>query len=134
MDAQSLKTVLRAGEYGDACSATSKIVLAAAAIAARLDFIKLPAGTELQEVILINDALGADTTLSIGELFASATDGTTSATSLGAAAATSTAGRRESAFHPRVYDAPVTITATIAGAAATGTVTAIVKYRFIGNK
>lgn len=134
MEADSYKTIARAGEYGDLCSFTSKITLSSAAIGTRIEFKKLPAGVELQEVTLINDALGASTTLSIGELFDKAADGTTSATSLGAAASTASAGRRESAFHPRIYDVPVTITATLAGAVATGSVSAIIAYRFIGNK
>ena len=133
MEADSFRTILKAGANGDANSFSSSITLAAAAIGSRIEFKELPAGTELQEVTLIHDALGASTTLSLGELFKSSDDGTTSATSLKAAASAASAGRQDSAFHPQVYNVPVTITATVAGAAATGKVTAIIKYRYIGT-
>jgi hypothetical protein len=133
MEANSFRTLPKAGANGDACSFTSQIELDALAIAGRVEWAKLPPGTELQEVILINDALGASTTLTIGELFDSTADGTTDADSLMAATASSTAGRIQSAFQPRTYQVPVTITSTVGGAAATGTVTAIIKYRYIGT-
>lgn len=132
MESNSFRKSPIAGEYGDACSFTASFTFAADAIGTRVEWAKLPPGTELQSVTLINDALGASTTLGIGELFDKTADGTTAAASLGAAAATSTAGRRDSAFHPRVYNSNVTITSTVAGGAATGVVSAIIKYRYVG--
>lgn len=132
MDSTTFRKSPIAGEYGDACTFTAKFTFASSAIGTRVEWAKLPAGTELIEVTLINDALGASTTLGIGELFDKAADGTTAAASLGAAASTATAGRRESAFHPRIYNSDVTITSTVAGAAATGVVSAIIKYRYVG--
>lgn len=132
MESKSFRKLPIAGEYGDACCFVTSVDLSSAAIGTRIDWAKLPPGTQLTEVTLINDALGASTTLGIGELFDKAADGTTSATSLGTAASTASAGRRDSAFHPRIYNSNVTITSTVAGAAATGTVSAIIKYRYVG--
>lgn len=133
MEATNFRTLPKAGANGDACSFTSSFTFAAAEIGTRVEWAKLPPGTELQEVVLINDALGASSTLGVGELFDSTADGTTAAASLTAAASTASAGRIESAFHPRTYQVPVTITSTVAGAAVTGKVTAIIKYRYIGT-
>lgn len=118
--------------HGDASSSTYSFTFAAAAISSRVELQELPAGTELQEITIINDALGAGVTLSIGELYRSAADGTTSATSLKAATAAASAGRIDANFHPRILTAPMQPTITVGGAAATGAISAIVKYRYIG--
>jgi hypothetical protein len=133
MEATNFRTLPKAGANGDACSFTSSITLSAAAISTRIEWARLPPGTELQEVVLVTDALGASSTLGVGELFDSTADGTTAAASLVSAASTASAGRIDSAFHPKVYNTPVTLTSTVGGAAATGKVTAIIKYRYIGT-
>lgn len=118
--------------FGDSCSATYDFTFAASAIGTRVDLDQLPAGVLLEEIEVINDALGTGVTLSIGELYA-AGDGTTSATSLKAATAANAAGRIDGNFHPRILAKPMTPTLTVAGAAATGKISVIVRYKYVGD-
>jgi hypothetical protein len=118
--------------FGNACSVVYDYTFAASAIGTRVDLDTFPAGTELQEIEVINDNLGASTTLAIGELFA-AGDGTTSANSLKAATATSAAGKIDANFHPRILSKPMTPTLTVGGAAATGKISVIVRYSYVGD-
>lgn len=118
--------------FGNACTAVYDFTFAAHAIASRVELDTFPAGTELQGIEVINDALGGSTTLSIGELFATG-DGTTSATSLKAATATSSAGKIDGNFHPRILSKPMTPTLTVGGAAATGKISVIVRYSYVGD-
>lgn len=118
--------------FGNACSVVYTFAFAAAAIGSRVELDTFPAGTELQEIEVINDNLGASTTLSIGELFATG-DGTTSANSLKAATATSAAGKIDGNFHPRILPKPMTPTLTVGGAAANGNISVIVRYSYVGD-
>lgn len=99
----------------------------------RIDLEELPAGVELHDIEIVNDALGAGVTLAIGELFSSTADGTTSANSLKAATAASSAGVINGGFHPKLLNTKRTPTITTGGAAATGKISVLVQYSFIGN-
>lgn len=118
---------------GDLCAFTSSVTLAAAAIGDVVEFAKLPAGCEVIDVQLVNDALGASVTLNAGYKYVDSTVGAAAPAAFQAAAAKSTAGKSSGAFHPTVFNDPIVITSTVAGAAATGKVTAIITYRFIGT-
>lgn len=133
MDAKSYSKMPMAGPFGNASIIARSITLAAAAIATEINFIELPPGTKLLDVKLINDALGASTTLSAGLRYPNG-DGTDSATALLPAAATTSAGARTGAFHPKTFDTPVIVTGTVGGGAATGEVTLHVIYEYVGTK
>ncbi len=118
---------------GDACFFTSSVVLAAAAIADVVEFAQLPAGCEVIDVQLVNDALGASVTLNAGYRYVDSTVGAAAPAAFQAAASKSSAGKTPGAFHPVIFNDAIVITSTVAGAAATGKVTAIITYRFIGT-
>ncbi len=121
------------GEWGDASIFSSSIILAAAPIADVINFASLPAGCEVINVELINDALGAGVTLNCGYAFVDPTNGTAVPAYYQAAASKATAGKTSSVAHPITHNDPTDVTATIAGGAATGKVTAIITYRFVGT-
>jgi hypothetical protein len=121
------------GDYGDANVFTSSATLAAAAIGDVIDFAKMPAGCEIIDVQLVNDALGASVTLNSGYRFINPDNGAAAPAAFQAAAGKSSAGKTSGVFHPVTFNDPISITSTVAGAAATGKVTAIITYRFIGT-
>ena len=118
---------------GSASVAAYEYTFAAATAGTLVELEQLPAGAQLQKIEVINDALGAGVTLSIGEMFDNVSDGTTSATSLKAATAAATAGAFAAGFHPKLLNTKRTITLTTGGAAATGKISVLVQYVFIGN-
>lgn len=118
---------------GDACVFTSSVTLAAAAIADVVEFAQLPSGCEVIDVQLVNDALGASVTMNVGYRFVDPANGAAAPTAFQAAGAKSTAGKTSGAFHPTMFNDPIVVTSTVAGAAATGKVTAVITYRFIGT-
>jgi hypothetical protein len=134
VDSSKLRRAPANGEFGDLCTFPSSVVLAANPIADVIRFAQMPAGCEIIDVALVNDALGASVTLNAGYEYVRASDGAAVPAAFQAAAAKSAAGKSVGAFHPIEFDSPINITATIAGAAATGKVTALITYRFLGNK
>lgn len=118
---------------GDACIFTSSVSLAAAAIGDVVHFAQLPAGVEVIDVQLVNDALGASVTLNSGYAYVDPSIGAAAPAAFQAAAAKTSAGKSNGAFHPVIFNDPIIVTSTVAGAAATGKVTAIITYRFIGT-
>lgn len=118
---------------GALCQAAFSYTFAGDAAGTRIELEELPAGVELHNMSIVNDALGAGVTLAMGELFATASDGTTSANSLKAATAASTAGRISGDFHPKLLTTKRRPTITTAGGAATGKISVILNYVFIGN-
>lgn len=118
---------------GDLCAFTSSVVLAAAAIADVIEFAQMPAGCEIIDVQLVNDALGASVTLNAGYKYVDSTVGAAAPAAFQAAASKASAAKTSSTAHPAIFNDPIIITSTIAGAAATGKVTAIITYRFIGT-
>lgn len=132
MEAIGFTKPLKNGEYGSACKEARSVALSAAAIGTEVDFIRLPAGTLLFGIEARNDALAASTTMQFGVRYPDG-GGTDDDDLLLAAASTATAGSRSSPGHPIMFDVDVIITGTVAGAAATGTVTVIVDYVFEGT-
>lgn len=131
LNAPTLQDVQYSGDCPLA-NAQGSITLAAAAIADKVRLVKLYAGTKIYDVRMINAALGAGSTVSLGFEYVDGTAGGGAAVLL---AATSTA----SAASTRASVAPVTlaydayITATVGGAAATGLLDVVVTYEFKGK-
>ena len=133
LNAQKLKKIPSNGQHGDACIFTSAIVLAAASVADVVYFAELPPYCEVIDVELVNDALGASTTFNCGYAYVDSTVGSAAPTAYQAAASKTSAGKTRGTFHPILHEHATYVTATLAGAAATGTVTAIIHYRYIGS-
>lgn len=113
-------------------SAVGSITLAAAAIATKVRLLRLSKGAKIHDLRMINAALGADTTVSIGWEYVHGEAGggaavLLAATSTVAAASTATA----SAPVLLAYDAY--ITATVGGGAATGKVDVVVFHEYMGE-
>lgn len=134
IDSSKLKRTPINGEYGDTCTFTSSVTLAAGAIADVIRFAQMPAGCEIIDVALTNDALGAGVTLNAGYDFVRGADGVAVPAAFQPAASKAAAAKTVGAFHPVEFDSSIYITSTIAGAAATGKVTAQITYRFLGTK
>lgn len=133
ISASKLKRAPMNSAQGDACIFTSSVTLVAAAIADVIEFAQLPAGCEVIDVELVNDALGASVTLNSGYRYVDPAIGSAAPAAFQAAAAKTTASKTSGTFHPVIFNDPIIVTSTVAGAAATGKVTAIITYRFIGT-
>lgn len=120
------------GEYGDSCLFTSQFTGASTPVGDVIRFAEFPAGCEVIDVDIVNDALGASSTLSIGYEYVDSSVGAAAPAYFKAATATSAAGKIDGVAHPIQFNDSVFITATIGGAAITGLVTAIVSYRYVG--
>ena len=132
INAPSLMNTQYSGECPLA-AAHGYIALAAAQIADKVRLVKLYAGTKIYSAKMVNAALGAGSTVSIGFEYVDgqaggAVDSFIAATSTAAAAVT-----REGAIQPFVLMYDAYVTATIAGAAATGQLDAILTYEFKGQ-
>jgi len=131
INAPSLQDVVYSGDCPLA-NAHGYITLASAQVADKVRLVKVFKGTKLYDIKLVNAALGASTTVSLGYEYVNGEAGG-SATAL--LAATSTA----SATATRGVGAPVTLaydaylTATIGGAAATGAIDVVATYEFKGS-
>ena len=132
-EGEKLKRKPASGEYGDACLFISKFVAAATPIADVVRFAELPAGCEVIDINLVNDALGASSTLSIGYEYVDSSVGAAAPAAFKAATTTASAGKLTTAFHPQMFNDNVYVTATVGGAAITGTVTVIISYRYVGT-
>lgn len=130
LNAATLQDIQYSGEC-PAAHAHGKYTLAAAQIADVVRLIKVYAGTKIHGARMINAALGASTTVSIGYEYV---NGESAAVPAGILAATSTS----SAASTPMAVAPVTlaydayITATIGGGAATGQLDVVLNYEFKG--
>lgn len=112
--------------------AHGKAVLAAAAVADKVRLFKLFAGSKIHDLRMVNAALGASTTVSVGFEYADGQAGGGAAALL-AATSTAAAASTRMAVAPveLAYDAYVT--ATIGGAAATGQLDVDVTFEFKGK-
>lgn len=120
------------GEDGNRSGDHGKHTLAAAAIADTIDLLVIPAGSKLLGVAMINAALGATTTISLGWRNKDGTAGG-SATALLAATSTAAAAKANSVFAPISFTNDVVLYATVAGAAATGQLDVVTDYIFQGT-
>ena len=117
-----------------AAHAHGKHTLAAAQIADKVRLVKLYAGTKVYSGRLINAALGASTTVSLGFESADSTalGGSIGATSLLNAQSTASAASTTGSNAPFILDRDAYLIATIGGAAATGQIDAVVTYEHRG--
>lgn len=130
MEADRFHNLPIAGTYGDAAVFESTVTFAGESNPQTVDFAEIPAGAKILSVELVNDALGASTTLSVGARYK---DGTAAAPAKYlAAAASASAGSRKTAMHPERLDKTMIVTGTLGGAAATGKVTVYVLYKYEG--
>lgn len=118
---------------GDASFFTSSFVAVATPIADVIRWAQMPAGVEIVNVELVNDALGASTTLNVGFEYVDSSVGSAEPAAFQAAASKVSAGKSSGAFHPRTFNDDIYITSTVAGGAITGKVSAIIHYRSIGT-
>jgi hypothetical protein len=131
INAPTLQDVQYSGDCPLA-AAHGKATLAAAAIADKVRLVKLYAGTKVHDVRLINAALGASTTVSLGFEYVNGEAGG-SATALLAATSTVSAASTRMAAAPVTLDYDAYIIATIGGGAATGLVDVDVLFEFKGK-
>ena len=129
--APSLQDIVYSGEC-PAAHAHGKITLAAAQIADNVRLLKVYAGTKIYSSSIINAALGANTTLSLGYEFVNG-EAAAAPAGLIAASATNTAGKINSTIAPITLPYDAYITATIGGAAATGQLDVTLSYEFRGK-
>ena len=131
----SYNTSQQAGEYGNACTAIFTKTLAAGQIGDIVKYGVIPGSAKITCVTLINAALGASSTQSLGVRYVKASEGSTAATQFFTTQATSSAGRNESAagVYTVATGRGVEIIGTLAGAAATGLVTVLVDYVYVGQ-
>ena len=123
-------------QYSGDCplaNAHGYITLASAQIGDKVRLNKLYAGTKVYDVKMVNAALGASSTVSLGFEYANGESGGTATAFLAATSTTSAAGTRESTVAPLVLAYDAYIIATVGGAAATGQLDTVVTYEFKGK-
>lgn len=134
MQSNRLNKTPIASTYGDVAAMPCSVTFAATAVGTH-DMFELPPGAELFEVGYANAALGTSTTLALGYRYKDSTDGSAVADAFKAAASCAAAGSSAlPLLDPLSFTVPVIITATIAGASATGKLTVTPKYRYLGTK
>ena len=131
INAPSLKDVQPSGDRG-AVHAHGCITLAAAAISDKVRLVKLFAGTKVYTTTMINAALGASTTVSVGFEYVDGQAGGT-ATAFIPATSTVAIAKTESIVKPVVLDYDAYVTATVGGGAATGALDVTVLYEHRGT-
>lgn len=113
--------------------AHGSVTLAAAAIADKVRLVKLYAGSKIHDIKMVNAALGADTTVSLGWEYCDGTSGGGAAVLLAATATNAAATTRMTGnMPPTVLAHDAYITATIGGAAATGKLDVMTTFEFKG--
>lgn len=130
LNASTLNDVQYSGDCPLA-NAQGSYTLAAAAIADKVRLVKLYAGTKIYNTKMVNAALGASTTVSLGFEYVDGQAGGGAAVLL-AATSTASAASTNGATAPVTLAYDAYVTATIGGAAATGLIDAVVTYEFKG--
>ena len=123
-------------QYSGDCplaNAHGYITLASAQVGDKVRLNKLYAGTKVYDVKMVNAALGASSTVSLGFEYANGESGGTATAFLAATSTASAAGTRESTVAPLVLAYDAYIIATVGGAAATGQLDTVVTYEFKGK-
>lgn len=123
------------GEYGNCSIADGGKTLAAANIADTVDLLQIEGPIRFEDIHMVNAALGASTTVSLGWRYKDGTAGG-SATALLAATSTAAAARTNGTSAPfsTLSGKTVVIYGTVAGAAATGRVDVVLRYKALGGK
>lgn len=130
LNASTLNDVQYSGDCPLA-NAHGVYTLASAAISDKVRLVKLYAGTKIYNAKLVNAALGASTTVSLGFEYVDGQAGGGAAVLL-AAASTSAAGANNGAAAPVVLAYDAYVTATVGGGVATGQIDAVITYEFKG--
>lgn len=131
INASTLYDVQYSGDDG-AVHAHGQMTLAAAQVGDKVRLVKLFAGTKLFGAKIINAALGAGTTVSLGYELVDGTAGG-GAAALIAATSTAAAARTESNSAPLLVLADFYITATIGGGPASGQLDAVILFEHRGT-
>jgi len=122
--------------YSGACplaNAHGYVTLAAAAAGDKVRLNKVYAGTKIFDVKMVNAALGASTTVSVGFEYINGESGGGTASLLAATSTVAAAATRQGAIAQVVLEYDAYIIATIAGGAATGKLDVITTYEFKGE-
>jgi hypothetical protein len=135
MKAPTMRNRMFNGTYGNVSKEYLYADLAAAPIAEVIELGEFDAGTLFYGIDAIIGALGAGTTLSFGFKPVNPGDGSAAPAELLAAASTASASVRSTTKRiPIEFAYPVVLTATVAGAVATGSVSVIAEYVYRGVK
>lgn len=132
INAPTLLDVVYSGDCPFA-AAHGQATLASAAIGDKVRLNKLFAGTKIYGVKLVNAALGASTTVSVGFEYVDGQAGGGAAALIAATSTASAAVTREGATAPVTLAYDAYVTATVGGAAATGQIDTVVTYEFKGK-
>lgn len=123
-------------QYSGDCplaNAHGYMTLAAAGVGDKIRLNKLYQGTKIYDVKMINAALGASTTVSLGFEYVNGEAGGSATALLPATSTAAAAGTRQGAIAPITLAYDAYIIATVGGAAATGQLDAVVTYEFKGK-
>ncbi len=131
INAATLYDVQYSGDDG-AVHAHGQMTLAAAQVGDKVRLVKLFAGTKLFGAKMINAALGAGSTVSLGYELVDGTAGGGAAALL-AATSTVTAGKTESGMAPLLVLTDFYITATVGGGPVTGQLDAVILFEHRGT-
>lgn len=132
INAPTLLDVVYSGDCPFA-AAHGQATLASAQIGDKVRLNKLFAGTKIYGVKLVNAALGASTTVSVGFEYVDGQAGGGAAALIAATSTASAAVTREGATAPVTLAYDAYVTATVGGAAATGQIDTVVTYEFKGK-
>ncbi len=132
INAPSLQDTVYSGDCPLA-AAHGYMTLASVPSADKIRLNKVYAGTKIYDVRMVNAALGASTTVSLGYEYVNGEAGGGAAALLAATSTSSAASTRQGAIAPitLLYDAY--ITATVGGGTATGQLDTVVTYEFKGK-
>jgi hypothetical protein len=121
------------GEYGDLSAAEDGKTFAAQPAADTCDLYTISGSSKIIDGHLVNAALGAGVTISVGWRFADGSAGG-SATALLPATVCTAAARTNIPVAPFQVDKDIVVYATIGVGAATGRIDFVTKYRAMGTK
>ena len=132
LNAPSLQDVV----YSGACplaNAHGYITLASVPAADKIRLNKVYAGTKIYDVRMVNAALGASTTVSLGFEYVNGEAGGGATALLAATSTVSAASTRQAAVAPVVLAYDAYIIATVGGGTATGQLDVITTFEFEGK-
>ena len=132
--ADTLRDVTCNGTFGNLNKAIGKAVLAADAATTVIEVLRLEAGTTITGVAVHHGANGASTGVTVGYAYVDSDNGVAVPDAFATVADTSAAGTANYDGEPIVLDYPVIVTATVTGGAATGHVTIVPEYIYVGAK
>lgn len=132
INAPSMQDIQYSGDCPFA-PAHSSITLAAQPSGDKVRLFKLYAGTKIHDLKMVNAALGASTTVSLGFEYANGEAGGGATALLAATNTASAAVTRQGAIAPVVLQYDAYVTATIGGASATGQLDVDVFFEFRGK-